>query len=42
VRPQFVNWADAKPLVHAMFNPLQRTALRSLGIKQFMRLDIVG
>ncbi|WP_375481919.1 nitroreductase family deazaflavin-dependent oxidoreductase [uncultured Mycobacterium sp.] len=40
VRPQLVNWADAKPLVRAMFNPLQRMALRSLGIKQFMRLDI--
>jgi deazaflavin-dependent oxidoreductase (nitroreductase family) len=40
VRPQILNWADAKSLVHTMFNPLQRMALRSLGIKQFMRLDI--
>ena len=42
VRPQFVNWADAKPLVRATFNPLQRMALRSLGIKQFMRLDVTS
>ena len=42
MRPQFVNWADAKPLVHATFNPLQRMALRSLGIKQFMRIDITS
>jgi deazaflavin-dependent oxidoreductase (nitroreductase family) len=42
VRPQFVNWADVKPLVRATFNPLQRMALRSLGIKQYMRLDLTS
>jgi deazaflavin-dependent oxidoreductase (nitroreductase family) len=42
VRPQFVNWADAKPVVRATFNALQRMALRSLGIKQFMRLDVTS
>jgi deazaflavin-dependent oxidoreductase (nitroreductase family) len=42
VRPQFVNWADPKPLVRATFNPLQRMALRSLGIKQLMRLDVTS
>ncbi|MBV9319872.1 MAG: nitroreductase family deazaflavin-dependent oxidoreductase [Mycobacterium sp.] len=42
MRPQFVNWADAKPLVRTTFSPLQRMALRSLGIKQFMRIDITS
>lgn len=42
VRPEILNWADAKPVVRATFNPLQRRGLRSLGIKQFMRLDITS
>jgi len=42
VRPQLVNWADAKSLARATFNPLQRMALRSLGIKQFMQLDVTS
>ena len=42
VRPEILNWADAKPLVCATFNPLERMVFRALGIRQFMRLDITS
>jgi deazaflavin-dependent oxidoreductase (nitroreductase family) len=42
MRPEILNWVDAKSLVRATFNPLERMAFRSLGIKQFMRLDITS
>jgi deazaflavin-dependent oxidoreductase (nitroreductase family) len=40
VGPQILNWADARSLVRAGFNPLERVVFRALGMKQFMRLDI--
>jgi deazaflavin-dependent oxidoreductase (nitroreductase family) len=40
VRPQILNWADAKSRVRAGFNPLERLVFRLLGIKQFMALAI--
>jgi len=38
-RPRFLAVADAAPLVHAMFNPIERVVFKALGIKQFMRLE---
>jgi deazaflavin-dependent oxidoreductase (nitroreductase family) len=40
VRPQILSWADAKSMVRAEFNPLERVVFRALGMKQFMCLDI--
>lgn len=37
--PRFLAVADAAPLVHAMFNPVERIVFKALGIKQFMRLE---
>jgi deazaflavin-dependent oxidoreductase (nitroreductase family) len=38
-RPRFLAAADVAPLVHALFNPVERLVFKVLGIKQFMRLD---
>jgi deazaflavin-dependent oxidoreductase (nitroreductase family) len=38
-RPRFLAAAEAAPLVHALFNPVERLVFKVLGIKQFMRLD---
>jgi deazaflavin-dependent oxidoreductase (nitroreductase family) len=37
--PRFLAAADVAPLVHAMFNPVERVVFKTLGIKQFMRLE---
>jgi len=38
--PEFLNRAEAKPIIAEAFSPPQRVMLRMLGIKQFMRLQI--
>jgi deazaflavin-dependent oxidoreductase (nitroreductase family) len=38
VRPQFVDWAAAKALGRANFNPFERFGFRLFGVKQFIRL----
>ena len=38
-RPRFLAAADVAPLVHALFNPVERLVFKVLGIKQFMRLE---
>ena len=38
-RPRFLAAADVAPLVHTLFNPVERLVFKVLGIKQFMRLD---
>jgi deazaflavin-dependent oxidoreductase (nitroreductase family) len=37
--PRFLAAADAAPLMHALFNPVERLVFKVLGIKQFMRLE---
>ena len=37
--PRFLAAADAAPLLHAFFNPVERLVFKVLGIKQFMCLD---
>jgi len=37
--PRFLAAADVAPLVHALFNPVERLVFKVLGIKQFMRLE---
>jgi deazaflavin-dependent oxidoreductase (nitroreductase family) len=37
--PRFLAVADVAPLVHAMFNPVERVVFKALGIKQFIRLE---
>ena len=39
--PELVTWADNRALVASAFNPVLRTGLRALGIRQFMRLHVV-
>jgi len=39
-RPRFLAADDAAPLVHALFNPVERLVFKVLGIKQFMRLEL--
>ena len=39
--PEFLSPQEAWPLVRAAFSPLERASFRMLGIRQFMRLDIV-
>ena len=38
-RPRFLAAADVAPLVHQLFNPVERFVFKVLGIKQFMRLE---
>ena len=38
--PEFVSRVQAKPMIKAGFNPMQRVMLRMLGIKQFLRLQV--
>ena len=37
--PRFLTAADAAPLLHAFFNPVERLVFKVLGIKQFMCLE---
>jgi deazaflavin-dependent oxidoreductase (nitroreductase family) len=39
--PEFLSAQQAKPLVRAVFSPLERASFKVLGIRQFMRLHIV-
>ena len=39
--PAFLSRSEAAPLVRSAFSPLERFSLRLLGIKQFLRLDVV-
>jgi deazaflavin-dependent oxidoreductase (nitroreductase family) len=39
--PEFVSRADATADVRSAFSPLERLSLRLLGIKQFLRLNVV-
>jgi deazaflavin-dependent oxidoreductase (nitroreductase family) len=41
IGPELVTWADNRALVASAFNPVLRTGLRALGIRQFMRLHVV-
>jgi deazaflavin-dependent oxidoreductase (nitroreductase family) len=38
-RPRFLAAADAAPLVHVLFSPVERFVFKVLGIKQFMGLE---
>ena len=42
VQPQFLDAADARPVVRATFNPIERMGFRFLGIRQFMRLRVAN
>jgi deazaflavin-dependent oxidoreductase (nitroreductase family) len=42
VRPEFHGAVEARPLVCAVFGPIERFAFRMLGIKQFMTLRVAG
>lgn len=39
--PQFVDRADAGPLLRPVFGPVMRAGFRLLGIKQYLRLRVV-
>ena len=41
VAPQFVDRRDAGPLLKSAFGPVERAGFRLLGIKQYLRLDVV-
>ena len=41
VAPQFVDRGDAGPLLKSAFGPVERAGFRLLGIKQYLRLDVV-
>jgi deazaflavin-dependent oxidoreductase (nitroreductase family) len=41
VAPQFVDRHDAGPLLKSAFGPVERAGFRLLGIKQYLRLDVV-
>lgn len=41
-QPQFLDAAEARPLVRQAFNPVERFGFRLLGIKQFLRLRVIG
>jgi len=40
-RPALLSWQNAGPAVRAAFRPAERAMLRLMGIKQFMRLNVV-
>jgi deazaflavin-dependent oxidoreductase (nitroreductase family) len=40
--PRFVRRAEAGPLLKAAFSPVQRAGMRMLGVRQFLRLDVVS
>ena len=39
--PEFLDRGDAAPLLAAAFSPVERAGFRLLGIKQFLRLQVV-
>jgi deazaflavin-dependent oxidoreductase (nitroreductase family) len=39
-QPELADWAEAAPLVRAVFNPVMRGAFRMLGIRQFLLLRL--
>ena len=39
--PEFVDRADAGPLVRRLFGPVTRAGFRLLGVKQYLRLHVV-
>jgi len=41
VTPQFVDRSDAGPLLRSTFGPVERAGFRLLGIRQYLRLDVV-
>ena len=41
IQPEFLSAQEAKPLIRAAFNPLERASFKMLGIRQFMRLHIM-
>jgi deazaflavin-dependent oxidoreductase (nitroreductase family) len=41
VAPEFVDRADAGPLLKSAFGPMERAGFRLLGIKQYLRLRVV-
>jgi deazaflavin-dependent oxidoreductase (nitroreductase family) len=41
IQPEFLSAQEAKPLVRAAFNTLERASFKMLGIRQFMRLHII-
>jgi len=41
VGPEFVDRADAGPLLTSVFGPMERAGFRLLGIKQYLRLRVV-
>jgi len=41
VAPEFVDRGDAGPLLKSTFGPVERAGFRLLGIKQYLRLDVV-
>jgi deazaflavin-dependent oxidoreductase (nitroreductase family) len=41
VTPRFVDRRDAGPLLQSTFGPVERASFRLLGIRQYLRLDVV-
>jgi hypothetical protein len=41
-RPEFLGREQARPLVRSAFSPAERASFRLLGIRQFLRLQVVG
>jgi hypothetical protein len=41
-RPEILGREQARPLVRSAFSPAERASFRLLGIRQFLRLQVVG
>ncbi len=40
-QPEFLSREEAKPYIRSAFGPMERVGVRMLGIRQFLRLQII-